>query len=196
MDEFVLAGLLAEVGLRFVGWIDPATPLIPPRLATFAGSSSSEDDAYGDAVALDDPELRAKANATWYQLASRARLFDSVDKRFLTAIKSDDEGRGLWWAVVELRDVWDIVGAGAASQLFGYRENRPAFVMISVDGNVVLRCDVGEVSIDFSVVPDARRAPTLLRRARRIVETASGDDGTRSAAERWLGVVEQEASAT
>jgi hypothetical protein len=188
MDEIALSTSLAKAGLRTLGTIDAADPLIPPTLATFASSCSSEDGAFGEAVDLDDPRLRETANSEWYRLALRGGLFSEVDSRFLVAINCADRDSPQWrWVRVELLNEWDIVGAGASSGILGNGPCRPSFVMLSLDGGVILRCDVGEASIDFSVVRESHRAQTLRRHGEWMAGSPRVGELTRAAIRRWLG---------
>ncbi|WP_143631324.1 MULTISPECIES: hypothetical protein [Streptomyces] len=187
MDENALSTSLAEAGLRLLGKIDATEPLIPPTLATFATSCPAEDGAFREAVDLDDPRLLEKANSEWYRLALRSGLFSKADSRFLVAVDfADSELPQWWWVRVELLDEWDIIGAGAASGVLGNDFCRPAFVMLSLDGGVILRCDVGELRIDFAVVREPHRARTLLGHGQWMVESPIVDEFSRAAARRWL----------
>ncbi|WP_234995938.1 hypothetical protein [Streptoalloteichus hindustanus] len=83
-------------------------------------------------------------------------------------------------------DEWDIVGEGASTGVLGACFCRPAFVMLSLDGGVILRCDVGEVSIDFSVVREPHHAQTLVRHGEWMAGSPLVDESIRSAIKRWL----------
>ncbi|WP_329276155.1 hypothetical protein [Streptomyces sp. NBC_01451] len=188
MDDIALSTSLAKTGLRLLGTVDATEPLIPPTLATFASSCTTEDGAFGEAVDLDDPRVREEANSEWYRLALRAGLFSGVDRRFLVAVNFADSGPHQWWWVrVELLDEWDIVGAGAASGILGNGPCRPSFVMLSLDGGIILRCDVGQASIDFSIVLEPHHAQTLLRHGEWMVVAPRVDELTRAQIRRWLG---------
>ncbi|MEU6440211.1 hypothetical protein [Streptomyces sp. NPDC047046] len=188
MNEIALSNSLAKAGLRLLGTVDATEPLIPPTLATFASSCSTEDGAFGEAVDLDDPRVREKANAEWYRLALRGGLFSGVDSQFLVAVNFSGSGSPQWWWVrVELLDEWDIVDAGASSGILGNGPCRPSFVMLSLDGGVILRCDVGQASIDFSIVREPHHAQTLLQHGEWMVGSPRVDELTRAAIRRWLG---------
>lgn len=187
MDEIALSASLAKAGLRLFGTADVANRLIPPALATFASSCSSEDGAFGEAVDLNDPRVREKANAEWYRLAPHSGLFGEVDSQFLVAVNfADSDLPQWWWARVELLDEWDIVGAGASSGILGNGTCWPSFVMLSLDGGVILRCDVGQVSIDFSIVREPHHAQTLRRHGEWMVGSPRVDELTRAAIRCWL----------
>ncbi|MFF4493911.1 hypothetical protein [Streptomyces sp. NPDC001546] len=188
MVEITLSISLAKAGLRLLGTVDAADPLIPPTLATFASSCSSEDGAFGEVVDLDDPRVQEKANSEWYRLALRGGLFGEVGSQFLVAVKrAGSDSPQWWWARVELLDEWDIVGAGASSGILGSGPCRPSFVMLSLDGGVILRCDVGQASIDFSVVREPHHAQTLRQHGEWMAESPRVDEFTRAAIRNWLG---------
>ncbi|MGY5061180.1 hypothetical protein ACWDFR_45360 [Streptomyces sp. 900105755] len=187
MNEMALSTSLANAGLCLLGTADVADPLIPPTLATFASSCSSEDGAFGESVNLEDPELWRKANSEWHRLALGSGLFSEVNPHFLVAVKGSDVNSVQWWWVrVKLLDEWDIVGAGAASGILGNGPCRPSFVMLSLDGDAILRCDVGQESIDFSVVREPHRAQTLRRHGEWMAGSPRVDELTRAAIRRWL----------
>lgn len=188
MDDIALSASLAQAGLELLGEVDSIDPLIPPTLATFAGSCSSEEGALGAAVDLDDPRVREKANAEWYRLAQDGGLLAGVGSQFLVAVnRTERDSPQWWWVRVELLNEWDIVGAGAASRILGNGPCLPSFVMLSLDGNVILRCDVGQMSIDFSMVREPHHAQTLRQHGEWMVEWPRTDEFTRAATRRWLG---------
>jgi hypothetical protein len=187
MDESNLSTSLAGAGLHLLGMVDTSEPLIPPTLATFVSSCGTEDGAWGETVGLDHRRLREEANSLWHRMALRGGLFGEGDPRFLIAVNlSSGESPRWWWAQVQLLDEWDMVDAGAASGVLGHGPFRPSFVMLSLDGCVILRCDLGQASIDFSMVRESHHAPTLLRHGEWMVGSPRFDDVTRAATGRWL----------
>ncbi|WP_344605396.1 hypothetical protein [Streptomyces glaucus] len=187
LNESILSTPLAEAGLRLLRMVDTSEPLIPPTLATFASSCGTEDGAWGETVDLDHPRLREEANSLWRRMALHGGLFSEEDSRFLIAVNlSAGESPRWWWAQVQLLDEWDMVDAGAASGVLGHGPFRPSFVMLSLDGGVILRCDLGQASMDFSMVREAHHAPTLLRHGEWMAGSPRVDDVTRAATRRWL----------
>jgi hypothetical protein len=180
---------LAEAGLRFIRAVDVAEPLIPPTLATFATSLETADLHSAESIMFDDPELWAEANAAWFRLARDGGLFGE-DRRFLVAIRQavDDSAPDFWWASVELLDSWDVIGkdGGAASGLLGPAANRPAFVMLSADGRVVLRVDSGETAVDLILVRDPERVALFREHGSWQATRPRTTDFRRAALQRWL----------
>lgn len=191
LNEIALSTSLAEAGLHLLGMADVADPLIPPVLATFVSSCPSEDGAFGEVVDLDDPRVHERANAQWYRLALHCGLFGSSHPRFLVAVNcAGSSFPRWWWAQVELLRKWDLVGVGASSGILGNGPCRPSFVMLSLDGDVILRCDIGQSSIEFSVARESRRAQTLRQHGAWMISSSRADEPTRAAIGRWLDSLE------
>ncbi|MCQ4045921.1 hypothetical protein ACFOSC_17120 [Streptantibioticus rubrisoli] len=189
MKEVELSASLADAGLTLLGMIDPATPLIPPTLATFASSCPEEGGVSFVTVSSAEPRLPEVANFEWHRLSREGGLFGEDNADFLVAVNcADANSPKIWqWAKVRLSDDWDIVGAGAASGVLGNGACHPAFVMLSLDGNVIVRGDEGETSLDFTLVRDPHRNQTLRRRGEWMASRPRTDEFTRAALERWLG---------
>ncbi|GAA3125464.1 hypothetical protein [Streptosporangium carneum] len=188
MKESVIEASLAEAGLIFMGMVAISDPLIPPDLATRASSCFSEELTLAESVYLDDPLLLEKANREWYRMSREGGLFGEGERKFLVAVNcaDGDSPQIWWWAKAELSDPWDIMGAGAASGALGAAHSYPGFVMLSLDGDVIVRGDRGEVSIDLTVVREPHRLPIFLRHGEWLAAWPDTDEFTRAALKRWL----------
>ncbi|MFF1816477.1 hypothetical protein ACFVWG_04230 [Kribbella sp. NPDC058245] len=124
-----------------------------------------------------------KANADWFELATRFGLF-SAESHFLLAISVphpkavDDTDVEAAWGLVELLDGWDIMGAGCAAGITGGPFGHPAFVMSALDGTVFLQGTVWQDSIGTCVLPSPNRVQSL-----RDVARLNIGDSYRTAAE-------------
>ncbi|WP_102923978.1 hypothetical protein [Streptomyces noursei] len=188
MDESRLTESLAEAGLKYRGVIDPATPLIPPNLAGFANSCPAEEVADVEYLMSEDPQLLEKANSGWYRLAREGGLFAARDPEFLLAVDcaEPDEPR-LWrWARVSLSDQWDIAGAGAATGILGNGSGHPAFVMLSLDGESIVRAQQGETSTEFVLVREPHHVQFFRNLAAQMLRWPDTTEPSKAAIERWL----------
>lgn len=78
--------------------------------------------------------------------------FDREDPRFFVAAattmttsgQDGDTQQVSWWAEVSLRSEWDLAGAGAEAQVTGRGLGHPDFVMLSLDGTVIVRGSQGQ----------------------------------------------------
>ncbi|MFE0464181.1 hypothetical protein ACFW1A_33500 [Kitasatospora sp. NPDC058965] len=184
MDDSMLSAALGSAGLTYLGLVDPTEPLIPPDLAGFIVNC---DDAYvffADGVDLDDPRLAARLNESWRRGAEAAGLLGGAP--FLLGV-AQGAGAGSGhrtWARVTLTEPWDL--AGAPPGPLGHGPGRPTFVMLSADGEGILRMSYGEVMGECTVVRGPARVPVLRAHAERMLGRARLDPFTRSAVERWL----------
>jgi hypothetical protein len=187
MNELHIVGLLAETGLVYLGMADPTAPLIPPTLATFATSCPPDEGRIAATVYSDDPQLRRKANAAWFELSRTGGLFGSAPSEFLLAInRANDDQPAIWrWARVELADSWDVMGVGAAG-ILGNGVCRPEFVMLSVDGMVIVRGTTWESSIGAILVRDPHRIRVLRDHAKWMAGRPRTSEADRDAIEQWL----------
>ncbi|MFE3637674.1 hypothetical protein [Streptomyces sp. NPDC059168] len=187
MNEKELSRSLVGAGLRWLGAADGLDPLIPPNLATFVSSCSSEDGTIGSTVRLDDPQLRERVNSEWYRLAQSCGLFNEEDRKFLLAVDGlGGDFPGWWWGRVELLDEWDIADEGAATRILGTGPLRPSFVMLSPDGQAILRCDVGEESIDLTALRNPGHVNFLLQQGEWMARSPRVEGRVKGAIERWL----------
>lgn len=193
MQEAELAEGLAAAGLTYLGMVEPSAPLIPPRLAAFANSAAADGNEWAASVESDAPDLRERFNHEWYMLAADQGLFSRENPEFLlaVAVAVEDEGgesehRASWWARVALRAEWDLAGAGAAAQVTGCGWGHPEFVMLSLDGNVIVRGSQGERWTDVVCLRDPHRIRSLREMGARMTDSRSIPRETREAIARWL----------
>ncbi|WP_438487910.1 hypothetical protein [Streptomyces sp. S186] len=188
MDESRLADALAEAGLKYSSLIDSTTPLIPPNLAGFANSCPAEGVADVEYLMSDDPQLLEKANSGWYRLAREGGLFAAEDPEFLMAVNcaEPDEPRVWRWARVSLSEQWDIAGTGAATGILGNGFGHPAFVMLSLDGNAIVRAQQGEKSTEFVLVREPHHVQFFRNLAVQMSRWPDTTEPTKTAIERWL----------
>ena len=189
MHENELSAALALVGIRLLEVVDPMAPLLPPYLAGIATNYPRPDGGWS-AVSVEsaDPSVIEKANAGWYELCRRGGLFGE-DRRFLLGAQLDE---GRWgWVRVELDEEWDVMGAGSASVL-GIGYGRPGFIMMSLDGAVIVRGTVWETSIGAILTCDPRDIPKFLDFAVWTAGWPQTPDHERAAIERWMSSLEQD----
>ncbi|MFF0629959.1 hypothetical protein [Streptomyces sp. NPDC004296] len=193
MDESRLADSLDEAGLKYLGMVDSTTPLIPPNLAGFANSCPAEGVAGVEYLTSEDPQFLEKANSGWYRLTREGGLFAAGDPEFLLAVNcaEPDEPRVWRWARVSLSDQWDIAGAGAATGILGNGFGHPAFVMLSLDGNAIVRAQQGEKSTEFVLVREPHQVQFFRKLAVQMSRWPDTPEPTRAAIERWLTTTAQ-----
>ena len=178
---------LAAAGLRIVdGWTEP-DGLIPPIVTGQAPSCPAEEGRVEAMLDVLEPQLLEKANADWYRLSVEGGLFSKTDRRFLLALRSE-ENRPERWICVELQSEWDIMGKGAAG-LLGSAPCRPEFRMLSLDGNVLCFATTWEHDISTSVLRAPHRSQVLRRSAEAVAQGTMDEPGEPPlslAARRWL----------
>jgi hypothetical protein len=177
-----LAQQLAAGGLELLGLVDRLTPLIPPTLATVAMSypRESEPRPYST-VEIGAEDLVAQANAGWFRLASEGGLFDA-SREFLVGVAPSGEW---WWAHVRLAQSWDVMGLGSAS-ILGNGEGYPGFIMMSLDGDVIVHGDVWQSEIGSVLTRNPAENQQLREHARWKVESPLTPDYEKTAIHRWL----------
>ncbi|GAA3681645.1 hypothetical protein GCM10022267_80540 [Lentzea roselyniae] len=188
MDEIGLAESLATAGLDYVGMVATTATYAPPTLVTFAHAGGGGEFVCAEEVAYDDPQRVAKLNAAWMRMCTDAGLFDN-SHRFLVGVKieeSDDEDPVWWWAEVALMDSWDLAGAGAATGVLGTGAGYPAFVMLSLDGNVVVRAAREQGGVGIGVHRCPNRMPVLRSHGEWMADWPDSPEFTRNAIRRWL----------
>ncbi|WP_159772497.1 hypothetical protein [Streptomyces sp. HM190] len=165
----MLTQAMKDAGLRFLG-LRRGTG-IPPYIAGMVTSCHPDDGRRDRTAALDDHARVPKANAGWFELATKCGLF-SADRQFLLSVsmprpdavdETDVEGV---WGLVELLDDWDIMGAGCAAGVTGSRYGFPAFVMSALDGSVFVQGTVWQDSIGTAALPRPDRVRSLREVAR------------------------------
>ncbi|WP_329277671.1 hypothetical protein [Streptomyces sp. NBC_01451] len=67
-----------------------------------------------------------------------------------------------------LADHWDIAGAGCENRILGAGANNPAFVMMTLDADVVVQAGYYQDGISASTLRHPGRVPELHDHARRI----------------------------
>ncbi|MES4903245.1 MULTISPECIES: hypothetical protein [unclassified Streptomyces] len=187
MQEAELAEGLAAAGLTYLGPVDPSTPLIPPRLAAFANSTAAEGKEWAASVESDAPDFRERVNHEWYMLAADQGLFQRQNPEFLLAVAGREPEHGAsWWARVALRAEWDLAGAGAAAHVTGCGWGHPEFVMLSLDGDVIVRGSQGQKWTDFVCLRNPHHIRSLREMGAHMTESSSIPQETREAITRWL----------
>ncbi|WP_433236452.1 hypothetical protein [Actinomadura nitritigenes] len=177
----------AAAGLTFLGFPDSAAPIIPPTLATQAVSYASGAARAAVQVCPDDLQFLSKANCAWYEMSANSGLFDGG--KFFVAVKHAVAGETqMWkWAEVGLADQWDIMGEGA-SRILGTGSGRPGFIMLSLDGNVIVRGDTWEQLIDCVLIRAPQRIQEFRRHAAWVRDRPRIEPKERVAIERWLSL--------
>lgn len=169
--------------------VDPEVPLVPPRVAGFASSCGDGEVALGESFDLNDGSLVERANSAWWRIAVDGGLFQENDRRFLVAVQrrtpADEDCS--WWAEVELLDEWDLAGAGAQGGVLGLSRGRPAFTMLSLSGEVVLRVTCGETNLDVVLIVEPYRIEVLRGQAEFMAGWRGTGECTAAAVRRWLG---------
>lgn len=132
---------LAHAGLVFQGWHSSPVPFIPPELAAAAFHFPRMEGPHWSRVEFADPELAGSANAGWYRVARDAGLFNEHEPRFLLGVLLERDDPVARWAMVRLALPWDIMGAGGEQRMLGPAWCRPAFTMLSLNGEVIVRGD-------------------------------------------------------
>lgn len=188
MQEDEISKGLAAAGLDYRGMESPSMPLIPPRLAAYANSTATEGQEWAASVENDAPDFQERVNHEWYMLCSHRGLFPRQDPQFLIAVQygAEESSRESWWARVALRTEWDLAGAGAAAQVTGCGWGHPEFVMLSLDGNVIVRGSQGQIWTDFVCLRDPHRIPSFRNMGASLIESKSIPAGTHDAVIRWL----------
>lgn len=178
-----VAASLAEVGMRFLGMLDTSSSVIPPKLAAFASSCI---EAVGVSVDVEDPRMFEKANDASYRLAMEGGLFGK--RGFLLAVRHLEVNTPefQWWARIAFLDQWDVVERGSESGVLGRRAGYPAFLMLSLDGNVILRGDRGESTVDFTLVRNPGHIKMLIDHGEWLTRWSTTDEFSRQSIRRWL----------
>ena len=186
MGDDELADQLAKAGLIFLGWPDDSPARVPASVARNAVSCGAEDDRTDVTLKYSNARWREEANDAWFGLSSGAGLF-GPDNTFFVAVTLQPEAYPvpIVWAKVKLAASWDIAGEGAAGVLGGGR-HLPEFVMLSLDGEVIVQGTVWQDGIGFLAVRHPRRAKVLRQQAEFIATWYRSGPEDRSAARNWL----------
>ncbi|MFI1257246.1 hypothetical protein ACH4U6_26170 [Streptomyces netropsis] len=188
MEVADISHSLAASGLRLCGIEEPGTHL--PTWGAWVATGCRPDEGRRDVVVTkDDPDFLDSANSAWFRLAEDEGLFDE-NGEFLLAVPGGpgDKASRMQWARVKLMDSWDIFAnrSDADSELFG-AEGFPEFVMLSTDGNLVLRATTwGNGSIGLVVLPHPRRMETISRYVERRSANPKTPPHERAEGTNWL----------
>lgn len=187
MHESDLADQLAKAGLIFMGWPDDSVSRVPGSVARYAVSCGNESGRTDVKLNYSDARWKEGANDAWFDLSVSAGLF-GPDHEFLVAITLEPEVYPvpIRWARVRLAASWDIAGEGSAGLLGGGR-HLPEFVMLSLDGDVIVRGTVWQDGIGFLAVRNPGQSPVLRQQAEFVMTWYRSDPEDRLAARRWLG---------
>lgn len=187
MTEPELVELAGEAGLRVLGPHD-APASLPVKAAWLIVSCTREDGRRDIVVDREDPHLQEKANSAWVQLASDSGLFGDENGEFLLGVDWAEQGEApvLRWSRVQLMDEWDVMGAGMKSGLLGARPLHPEFVMMSLDGKVVLRGTTWGKGIGLLTVSNVDRVPMIKSYVERLAANPRTSEYERTMAQGWL----------
>jgi hypothetical protein len=161
---------LARAGLAFHGWHTPDTPFLPPELAAAAFLFAGRKGRHWSSIDFTDPDLAEKANADWYRVANDAGLFGEDDPRFLVGVLLNRDDPVARWATVRLTVPWDVMGAGGETGMLGTAWCRPAFTMLSLDGNVIVRSDTTPAAVYTVGIRTPRDRARVMKFARTLAE--------------------------
>ncbi|MFD7904061.1 hypothetical protein ACFV4G_17650 [Kitasatospora sp. NPDC059747] len=129
-------------------------------------------------VDRDEPDLVARANQGWYELALSCGLF-GADREFLLALpvhrfsaRAASRHRRKQWRRVRLLERWDLMGAGCSvtvgthelghpQRLLGFGPGLPGFAMLSLDGSVTVLGTTEQSGIAFHAVSDPGKTESV-----------------------------------
>lgn len=184
-----MADRLAVAGLVFQKWQENGRDYIPVGLTALSIHFPDVPGRMYSSVANDDPDILEKANAGWYRTARDGHLFEPDDPRFLVGAKPTADSNVWQWAMVRLTEPWDIMGAGGSTGTLGAAWCRPAFAMLSLDGEVIVRGDTWENEIGTVRVHTPRHRE-FLEFARTIADDPGEPAGFRTEIQTWLRTFE------
>ncbi|MFS4098027.1 hypothetical protein [Streptomyces sp. AF1A] len=188
LHEAELVKNLAAAGLKYLDIVTYSSALIPPQLASFANSIATDGQEWAVSIENDAPDFRERMNHEWYMLSAHQGLFAREHPQFLIAVRDveDDHPNTSWWARVALEAEWDFAGAGAEARVTGCGWGHPEFVMLSIDGNVIVRGSQGQDWMDIVCLREPHRIPSLRKLGAKFAESNTITDQTRNALIRWL----------
>jgi hypothetical protein len=158
----------------------------PPDVAWSASACGRESGRRDRAFDGTDAERVDRGNAAWLQMAQQFGLFDS-DGSFLVSVATGAGDELLpQWFQAKLMDNWDLIGTGAREGVLGFGWSVPAFVMHSVDGNVLIAASTYETSFSVFVVPHPMESSVLRRSAEEWLKRSDWPSDRQSSARRWL----------
>ncbi|MET9645249.1 hypothetical protein ACFZB6_29225 [Streptomyces syringium] len=203
-DAKILAGL-AAAGLLFREVLPPADELIPVSAASGMGYLSADEGRAGVLIRHEEADLCARINEEWERLALERGLFSNGaegGREFLAGLdisgsdpnEAEPEQIMCRWVRVELAPVWDLAGAGCASFVLGAGAGNPAFIMASLDGEVLMHGGYYQAGIGLSVVAHPGSIPRLRERARSLASSGCPESAQRHGVERWLAALPQDST--
>ncbi|GHG62248.1 hypothetical protein [Streptomyces griseocarneus] len=206
-DAKVVAGL-AAAGLLFREVVPITDELIPVSAASGMGYLGQEEGRAGVLIRHDEADLCARINEEWERLALERGLFtdgtDGTDggREFLVGLdisgsdpnEAEPEQIACRWVRVEIAPTWDVAGAGCASSVLGAGAGNPAFIMASLDGDVLMHSGYYQVGIGLSVVTRPGNIPGLREEARRRASSGYLESAQRHWVERWLAALPRDAA--
>ncbi|MFI6449404.1 DUF5958 family protein [Kitasatospora sp. NPDC050543] len=156
--DAVDAGDAADPAVR----AEPALPadaagVLPCPAACWDIGARPEDGLIHESVPRSSPQLIARVNARWHQLAAENGLF-AADGDFLLGVEGPEAELQPEWIRVRLLSTWDPAGAAAATGLLGSAPGRPEFTTAALDGSVVLQVTTNRSTVDVYALPHPRRA--------------------------------------
>ncbi len=169
---------LAAAGLLFREVLPIADQLVPVAVAGCMGYLGSEDGRSGVLIGHDEADLCTRINEEWERLAVERGLF-SGGGEFLVGLdlsgadpnEVDPVEIEQRWVRVELAPVWDVAGAGCERGVLGAGAGNPAFLMASLDGEVLMHGGYYQAGISLSTVARPGSIAALREQARRLVSS-------------------------
>lgn len=188
MREADVMKALAAAGLNYLGMADESELLMPPEVAALAASVPTGGQDWAVSVENDAPDFREQFNHGWYMLCADQGLFDRMRPQFYIAVPilSHEFPGALWWAQVQLQTEWDLAGAGAETHVTGRGWGYPEFVMLSLDGDLVVQGARGEVWTDVVCLHRPQHIQSFRDMALQLADGRSTSSWTRSSATHWL----------
>ncbi|MFI8910580.1 hypothetical protein ACIGW4_02985 [Streptomyces sp. NPDC053513] len=187
---------LSAAGFAFRGVMETLDDLPPVNVVSYMSNLGPDSGRHGFLLAHDEQDLSSRFNEEWERLARESGLFsEGAEGRpeFLIGVDtvqdtSEDAELQSWrWVRVALADGWDIAGAGCENGILGAGANNPAFIMMSLDGEVLMGGAYWQDGIGATALTHPARLPELREHARRIaVDFDWLEPEQRQWAGRWL----------
>jgi hypothetical protein len=160
-DRQAVEASLRTAGIAVLDFSWPS-PEVPASAAWMLAACLTEDGRVDHYFDFDEPDLVAKANAAWWQLAVEYGLLDA-DRAFLVSVGPLDEEDPArpHWARVRLEQQWNVVGADVDNGVLGGPPGRPGFVMLSLDEGVLIGGTTWQDSISIIALPNPAAASAI-----------------------------------
>ncbi|WP_157815664.1 hypothetical protein [Kitasatospora sp. CB02891] len=176
LNRAEISALCDAAGLILLD-IAGVTDVIPADAAWMASACGSDDGRFDEEFEFQDPDLVRNANEAWFAIAQRHRLLDQRREFLLSlAVLESDRFPVSRWALVKLKDEWDIIGAGTANGLLGGPYGRPGFVMVSKTGYTVVAGTTWQDGISIISLPNPHRASAIRKFMTRTPEGSVTDE--------------------